>query len=229
MKNFKTIKRIFLVILFGLMTTKSMANETGSIYNNQQEIVTYDVKDQTCYNDNNGSIEINVVDGKNYLFSWDNGMNGKDIYNLSNGVFRVKIESPQGEIIWASFTVESPDQLQGVITQDNIGESVNLDLLVEGGTTPYTYLWNDTQTTEDLYGVSKEGIKEVTITDSNGCSLNLGVYVVNQQTPSLTENNISNSNEKIVYDLSGKQVILENSPSGMYIILENNKITKIIK
>jgi hypothetical protein len=101
--------------------------------------------------------------------------------------------------------------------------------MVQGGTSPYTYSWNNSQTTEDLYGITEEDIYEVNITDANGCSLNLGTYVINEQTTSITENTISNTGEKIVYDLSGKQVILENSPSGMYIVLENNKITKIMK
>ena len=230
MKTLKTLKKILLTGLFGFITTMSIANQTGSIYNNQQEIMTFEVKDQTCHNNNDGSIEINIVDGNNYLFSWDNGVNTKDLYNMSKGIFRVKIETPQGEIIWASFTVNSPDQLQGMIIQDNFNGIVNLDLMVQGGTSPYTYSWNNSQTTEDLYGITEEGIYEVNITDDNGCSLNLGTYVVNEQTSSITENTISNTiGEKIVYDLSGKQVILDNSPSGMYIILENNKTTKIIK
>ncbi len=229
MKNLKTIKKILLSGLFGFITTTSMANDTGSIYINQQEIMTYEVKDQTCHNSNDGSIEINIVDGNNYFFSWDNGTNDKDLYNLSSGIFRVKIETPQGEIIWASFTISSPDQLQGMITQDNFNEIVNLDLMVQGGTSPYNYSWSNSQTNEDLYNINEWGIYEVIITDDNGCTLTLGTYVVNEQTSSITENNISSSGEKIIYDLSGKEVILENSPSGLYIVLENNKITKIIK
>ena len=229
MKTLKTLKKILLTGLFGFITTMSMANQTGSIYNNQQEIMTFEVKDQTCHNNNDGSIEINIVDGNNYFFSWDNGMNTKDLYNLSKGIFRVKIETPQGGIIWASFTVDSPDQLQGMIIQDNFNGIVNLDLIIQGGTSPYNYSWSNSQTTEDLYGITEEGIYEVNITDDNGCLLNLGTYVVNEQTSSITENTISSTSEKIVYDLSGKQVVLENSPSGIYIVLENNKTTKIMK
>lgn len=229
MKNLKTIKKILLTGLFGFITTMSMANQTGSIYNNQQEIMTYEVKDQTCYNDNNGSIEINIVDGNDYIFSWDNGMNTKDLYNLSSGIFRVKIETPQGGIIWASFTIVSPNPLQGIIYQSNFLETTTLNLEVTGGVSPYNFTWNNGQNSEDLYDLTQEGIYEVNITDFNGCSLTLGTYVVTNETSSLDENIITESNEKVVYDLNGKIVILENSPSGMYIILEKNKITKIVK
>ena len=55
------IQNILISSLFGLMTTGLMANETGSIYNsNEQEILTYEVQDVTCFNQNNGSIEINM-------------------------------------------------------------------------------------------------------------------------------------------------------------------------
>lgn len=224
------IKTILLSILFGIITASLMANGTGSIYINQQEIMTYEVKDPTCHNTNNGSIEINIVDGNNYIFSWDNGMNGKDIYNLSDGIFRVKIENLQGEIIWASFTIESPEQLQGVIIQNDFNGIVNLDLMVQGGTSPYNYSWSNSQTTEYLYGITEEGIYEVNITDDNGCSLNLGTYVVNEQTLSLTEDEILDLDGNVVYDLNGKQVNIEYAPFGMYLVVNNGVlVAKIIK
>ena len=164
----KTIKKILLNGLFSFITTILFAGGTGSIYNNQQEIMTYEVKDPTHHNINDGSIEINIIDGNNYSFSWDNGMDGDDIYNLSNGVFRVKIETPQGEIIWASFTINPPEQLQ-----DTFSGIENLDL--------------------------------------NGIG-------------------IEKLSKDVVYDLSGKQVILENSPSGMYLIVNSGVVVnKIIK
>ena len=224
------IKNILISGLFGLMTTGLMANETGSFYNtNEQEIITYEIQDVTCFNQNNGSIEMTILNGENYWFSWDNGMNGQNIYNLSPGDYRVKIESIDGEIVYGTFTIESPDYIQGYITQENVGGGVNLDLIVEGGSLPYTYLWNGIETSEDLIGVTVEGINEVTITDANGCYLNLSTYVVNENIVSIVEENINESKINGVYDLSGNLVNLDYTPSGMYLIVNNGKITKIIK
>ena len=224
------IKNILISGLFGLMTTGLMANETGSFYNtNEQEIITYEIQDVTCFNQNNGSIEMTILNGENYWFSWDNGMNGQNIYNLSPGDYRVKIESIDGEIVYGTFTIESPDYIQGYITQENVGGGVNLDLIVEGGSLPYTYLWNGIETSEDLIGVTVEGINEVTITDANGCYLNLSTYVVNENIVSIVEENINESKINGVYDLSGNLVNLDYAPSGMYLIVNNGKITKIIK
>jgi hypothetical protein len=64
-----------------------------------------------------------------------------------------------------------------MITQDNLHTAANLDVLVQGGTAPYNYTWNTGATTEDLVGITEEGIYEVNITDANGCQLNIGTYV----------------------------------------------------
>lgn len=48
--------------------------------------------------------------------------------------------------------------------------SGSVDLEVTGGTTPYNYVWNNGQTTQDLANVSG-GTYTVVIYDANGCSI----------------------------------------------------------
>jgi len=184
------LKNIALSSIIGFSSTALLAeNETGIINNaNEQQILSYEVQDVTCANANNGNIQIDIIDGQNYWFSWDNGMNGEDIFNLAPGDYRVKIESTQGEIIFRTFTIEAPEFLQGYIAQDDLNGSVNLDLIAQGGTAPYTYNWSNGETTEDLIAVQEEGIYSVTITDANGCFLNLNTYVAFEGLAAIVEN-----------------------------------------
>ena len=184
------LKNIALSSIIGFSSTALLAeNETGVINNaNEQQILSYEVQDVTCANANNGNIQIDIIDGQNYWFSWDNGMNGEDIFNLAPGDYRVKIESTQGEVIFRTFTIEAPEFLQGYIAQDDLNGSVNLDLYTQGGTAPYTYNWSNGETTEDLIAVQEEGIYSVTITDANGCFLNLNTYVAFEGLAAIVEN-----------------------------------------
>lgn len=224
------MKNLLLSSLFIFIANFSKADGTGSIYNDLgNQIISYVVRDVTCFNDEDGSIDITVLDENDYFFSWESGQNTEDLYDLSAGIYRLKIESNQGGIIWASFNIESPEILQGMIEQTNFLNSTSLDLTVQGGAQPYSYLWSNSETAEDQVGIDQEGIYEVMIQDSKGCSLNLGTYVLINGTTSVEEVEAFESN-KLVYDMNGNQVNLEYSPSGMYLIVANGTvINKIIK
>jgi hypothetical protein len=220
------IKNIALSSIIGFTSSALLAeNETGIINNaNQQEILSYSVTDITCANANNGSIEIDVLDGNFYWFSWDNGMNGEDIYNLTPGDYRVKIESTQGEVLFQTFTIEAPAFLQGYIAQEEIGGSVNLDLIAQGGTAPYSFNWSNGETSEDLFAVQQEGIYGVTVTDANGCFLNLSTYVAFENAvASILENteidfklypNPSNGDATVSWDASEVEAIALVNAAG---------------
>ena len=168
-----------LVIGTSLFSVNAEIITSGIIQNSiNQQVISYNVHHLSCANANDGSIDIEVVAGTTYFFSWENGNNEQDINNLAAGIYRVKIETNEGEIIYSSFEITSPSLLQGIITQENLQTSVNLDLLVQGGTAPYNYTWTTQETSEDILGITTEGIYEVNITDVNGCQLNLGTYVL---------------------------------------------------
>ena len=175
-----SVRNIIASLFIGTTAFTAAAEEitTGSVVNaNSQEVISYTVHHATCANTSNGSIDIEAANGATNFYSWDNGMNAEDISGLAAGTYRLKIETSTGEVMFASFEVTAPAVLEGMITQDNLHTTVNLDVFVQGGTAPYTYTWNTGASTEDLVGITTEGVYEVNVTDANGCQLNIGTYV----------------------------------------------------
>jgi len=54
----------------------------------------------------------------------------------------------------------------------------SIQITVFGGFAPYSYLWNNGATNEDIYNIS-EGYYNIQVTDANGCYTNSTVYINN--------------------------------------------------
>jgi hypothetical protein len=177
----KTSVRNLIASLFlgtALFSAQAEIITTGALVNtNNQEIVSYTVHHISCAGLTDGNIDIEVANNTVSSFSWDNGSTAEDLTNLSAGNYRVKIETTEGEILWASFEVTAPEALQAMITQTDLNTAVNLDLFVQGGVAPYTYNWSNGETNEDVFGITTEGVYEVNVTDANGCQVGVESYV----------------------------------------------------
>ena len=130
----------------------------------------------SCFGANDGSIELNFVGGVgNVNVQWtDDSTAGVNRNNLSPGVYSVLITDESSCTIEQDFTIIEPQEIEitGIITNaiDCIEpNSGSIDLQVAGGTAPYTFLWSNGSTTEDLTNVPANNYL-VIVTDSNGCS-----------------------------------------------------------
>src|SRR5690606_32334068 len=73
----------------------------------------------------------------------------------------------------ASVTITEPTALSASAITTNVscngGSNGTVDLTVTGGTAPYTFVWGNTATTEDMTGL-QAGTYNVTVTDAKGCT-----------------------------------------------------------
>lgn len=128
----------------------------------------------SCFSGNNGSIDVVTTGGTiNYSYLWDNGETTEDLNNLVAGTYQVTITDANNCVTTTTATITQPDLLTATATATPVscfsGDDGSIAIDVAGGTTAYTYAWNNGSTDEDLTNLNA-GSYTVTITDANNCS-----------------------------------------------------------
>ncbi len=126
----------------------------------------------------NGAIDLTVTGGTApYTFLWSNGDTGEDLINVPAGNYTVAITDAAG-CTTASGAVLN--EVSGIITVADArcsgGSDGSADLAVTGGMAPYTFLWSNGATTEDISGLAA-GDYSVTITDGGGCTATVSATI----------------------------------------------------
>ena len=141
----------------------------------------------SCGGAADGWIDLTVFGGATpYTFVWSNGETTEDIDSLMAGIYTYTITDANGCELSGSITLIEPDGLSSFIsTSDYNGFNIScfglsdgsIDLSVNDGTAPYSYLWNGGQTTQDITDLTA-GSYIVDITDANGCTIQDNVTLV---------------------------------------------------
>jgi len=156
--------------------TGCSASVTGSVTNQANTLaITFDnVSNENCTNAQ-GFVDIEVSGANPLTYAWSNGDITQDITGLNAGTYTVTITDNNGCQLTASYTVNnaitSNIVANNLMVTDAICTSVNgaIDLTTVGGVSPYTYLWSNGQTVENVSGLLP-GNYTLTITDAVGCS-----------------------------------------------------------
>ncbi len=127
----------------------------------------------TCFGSHDGMLTANATGGTMpYTYKWSNGETTQKIQNLFAGNYSVTVTDSNGCSSISNASVTSPTALTTTIkagkTSCYNSQDATIDITVSGGTKPYSYLWSNGASTEDLTNVGK-GNYTVTITDANGC------------------------------------------------------------
>src|SRR5690606_14130367 len=117
-----------------------------------------------------------------YTYSWSNGATTQDLSGIGAGSYTVTVtDANDCEKVFGPILIDDPSDL--VVTASSIEavscyglEDGSIDLDVSGGTAPYSYLWINGATTQDVSDLDA-GTYSVTVTDANLCQFTLGDLV----------------------------------------------------
>lgn len=182
----------------------------------EQLVVTETHVDATCFDGQDGSIDLTVSGGTTpYSYSWTNGSNEQDISNLSAGTYVVSVTDAQDCSFSLTVVIDQPEavtisgEVENVVC-DNTGFPVDgsIDISVTGGNGPYTYAWSNGSTSEDIDALT-EGTYTVVATDINGCTGASTFNVQNNATPP-----IASATGGTLSCLSGSVQLVGTGPFG---------------
>jgi gliding motility-associated-like protein/uncharacterized repeat protein (TIGR01451 family) len=170
--------------------------------------------DVLCKTFATGSIDASAAGGiAPYTYLWSNTQTTQDIQNLTAGIYTLTIKDSHNCILVLSDTILEPATLVSATnTQSNVncfgGSDGSINLIPSGGVGNYTYLWSNSQTSEDIDSLTL-GTYSVTITDSNGCVFPYSVIVTQPASPLSLTTAITN-----VSCFGGSNGVVNLTPSG---------------
>ena len=165
--------------------------ESATIQNNTSgfAVSISNVTNENCGN-GNGIIDLSVSGGQTpYTFEWNNSASSEDLSSLHTGIYSCTITDANFCAFIVTDTVLNITNglsISGAVLHDDYCTTgvAYIDLQVQGGTTPYTYLWSNSQTTQDLSGINA-GTYICTITDNSGCEIVSDSYIINDYLPNI--------------------------------------------
>ncbi len=140
----------------------------------------------SCNGGNNGSASVSIASGTpNYTYQWSNGQSTSAATNLTAGNYSVVVIDASGCSSTQTVTIAQPLAITATVSSTVASCNSNdgiATVSVTGGILPYSYLWNNGQTSQTATALSA-GNYSVTITDANGCTLVSVVNIVSANGP----------------------------------------------
>lgn len=162
--------------------------ETIHIIQPERLEISSEIQDISCFGESSGAIKLTITGGTgNYRIQWSNGMTGTEISGLRAGDYTVFVIDENSCIISETFQINQPSEalkVEGIISSElcKIDDEIEVSLNVQGGTAPYTFLWSNGATSQNIVGIGP-GNYTVTVTDAQGCTTNASFDVPPPSSP----------------------------------------------
>ncbi len=174
--------------------------------------------DVSCFGGNNGQAFITNITGSEgpFTYNWSTGATTSSIDNLTVGTYIISISDGEGCLFVEELIVAEPPAL----TTDFIYDDPNcfgatdgfVSVVPDGGTQPFTYLWQDGSTGETLQDVGA-GTYTVVVTDHNGCSVNTAITLTEPN--AITANIVDQTNVQCANDAIGSATAQGSGGTGI--------------
>ncbi len=131
--------------------------------------------DVLCHGGNNGQASVTATGGTGlYSYLWSGGQTTAAVTNLAAGDHSVTVTDDNNCMEQVNFTIYQPEELafDTILTPAACPTIPNgaIDLVITGGTAPYTVAWSDGAATEDITDLLA-GNYQATVTDANNCEM----------------------------------------------------------
>ncbi|MBE0390434.1 gliding motility-associated C-terminal domain-containing protein [Flavobacterium sp. PL002] len=153
-----------------------------------------------CFGENNGIATVTASGGnKNYSYLWDNGEFTATAIALSSGLHKVIVTDELGYKTNCSVMINQPTaKLSATVEITNNNNCITcshgiLNINPTGGTAPYTYLWSNGATTQDIADLAT-GNYNVTITDQQECTINYSYEITQSGIDIIKEGTFNDTN-----------------------------------
>ncbi|MBL7719944.1 MAG: gliding motility-associated C-terminal domain-containing protein [Flavipsychrobacter sp.] len=172
----------------GTVTVTSPPQLTASMTN---------IQHINCFGQNTGCATVAVAGGTPpYTYFWSSTppQYTATACNLYAGNYTCQVTDANGCTATATVSITQPAQLTAAITnQINTtcsGSNGSATVTANGGTSPYTYLWSNGQTTAQATGLAP-GLYTVTVTDNKGCTTTTQVQIASSSQMNLAMSSVN--------------------------------------
>lgn len=177
--------------LVNVTVSDANCSATAAITISEPSAIVITLLSQTnvlCDGGNNGALEVVATGGTpgpfgaGYTYTWSNGQTGSSATGLLAGNYVVVVTDGNSCTASEGYTITQPALLTVAtnVTDATCYEGANgsVTAIPAGGTSPYSYLWSDGQTTANATALVATQYT-VQVTDANGCSAS-AVALVNE-------------------------------------------------
>lgn len=166
--------------------------QTYDLYNPSQLIVSETIDSVSCFDLSDGNIYISANGGTgNLTYSWGAGETTSYLSNIQAGTYYLTVTDENNCTNTSSYIVSQPDEIQ--INETHQDEqcfndsSGYINLSVTGGVGGFSYIWDNSQTSQNINALSG-GTYKVTVTDANHCTKSLSVSINSADSIYMTSN-----------------------------------------